>query len=606
MSIRQLPSARWTVPGTSGGIASGWYVYTYQPGTSTAKATYTDYTGNTANTNPIVLDSRGEATIWWDGTYKVAVYTGDKDAGGVLVWTQDNYGEGTTSVLQGNFNLVKNGSFEQDTNGDGVPDDWTVVEYTGGTVALDTTDQIHGAQSLKFTSVGTGGGYATSDLYEVEGSRTYPVSFVTQSSVATVHNKVDVIWYTAAQAVISTSTVHDDTATNPTSWTDYAYAATAPATARYAAVRVFGCVDDDAQAGSTWYDNVIMDAAAAGLFPNVNAAVNASDEELDYLDIATLGTGAASKAVVLDAGEDYVWPPTGILTYGVLKDPAGTTILPTGSEINLLDGAEIRGWNIDNAVYASKSADISAQETSVAAIAFRADGTSMYILGLINDTVYQYTLSTAWDVSTASYASKSFSIATEEGTPGGLAFSSDGTAMYIVGSVADTVYQYTLSTAWDVSTAASAAKSVSVAAQEGQAGALAFSSDGTAMYVIGSVNVTVYQYTLATAWDVSTASYASKSFAVSSYSPSIQGLVFKSDGMAMYMVGSTTDDTVYQFSLTTAWDVSTAVSAYKTFSVASQDTIPSDLSMSSDGTKMYIAGFDTDAIYQYKTGVLVA
>lgn len=59
----------------------------------------------------------------------------------------------------------------------------------------------------------------------------------------------------------------------------------------------------------------------------------ASVAELNYLDLATLGTGAASKAVVLDAGEDYIWPPTGVLTYG------GTAITATGAELNLLDGA---------------------------------------------------------------------------------------------------------------------------------------------------------------------------------------------------------------------------------------------------------------------------
>lgn len=53
--------------------------------------------------------------------------------------------------------------------------------------------------------------------------------------------------------------------------------------------------------------------------------------EINYLDIAALGTGAASKAVVLDAGEDYIWPATGVLTYG------GTGITATGAELNILD-----------------------------------------------------------------------------------------------------------------------------------------------------------------------------------------------------------------------------------------------------------------------------
>ena len=42
----------------------GGLVYTYQAGTTTPKATYTDSTGVTAQSNPVVLDSRGEASIW--------------------------------------------------------------------------------------------------------------------------------------------------------------------------------------------------------------------------------------------------------------------------------------------------------------------------------------------------------------------------------------------------------------------------------------------------------------------------------------------------------------------------------------------------------------
>lgn len=66
---------------------------------------------------------------------------------------------------------------------------------------------------------------------------------------------------------------------------------------------------------------------------NILDGVTATAAELNYLDITTLGTGAASKAVVLDAGDDYTWPATGVLTYGVLND--GTTALTaTVAEIN--------------------------------------------------------------------------------------------------------------------------------------------------------------------------------------------------------------------------------------------------------------------------------
>lgn len=83
-----------------------------------------------------------------------------------------------------------------------------------------------------------------------------------------------------------------------------------------------------------WY---VEDAAAiitTTTEANILDGVTSSAAEINYLDITTLGTGAASKAVVLDAGDDYTWPATGVLTYGVLKDSAATTIAATGAEIN--------------------------------------------------------------------------------------------------------------------------------------------------------------------------------------------------------------------------------------------------------------------------------
>lgn len=73
------------------------------------------------------------------------------------------------------------------------------------------------------------------------------------------------------------------------------------------------------------------------------ASSAASPTELAYLDITTLGTGAASKAVVLDSGEDYIWPASGQLTYG------GTAITATGAELNILDGVTATTAEINNA-----------------------------------------------------------------------------------------------------------------------------------------------------------------------------------------------------------------------------------------------------------------
>ena len=71
----------------NGAPLSGGLLYTYAAGSTTPLATYTDSTGNFANTNPIVLDSRGEANVWLGAdSYKLALYT----SAGVLIWTVDN------------------------------------------------------------------------------------------------------------------------------------------------------------------------------------------------------------------------------------------------------------------------------------------------------------------------------------------------------------------------------------------------------------------------------------------------------------------------------------------------------------------------------------
>jgi hypothetical protein len=60
---------------------------TFAAGTSTPKATYSDAAATVANANPVVLDARGEATVYWQGAYRVQLET----AAGAVIWTVDNF-----------------------------------------------------------------------------------------------------------------------------------------------------------------------------------------------------------------------------------------------------------------------------------------------------------------------------------------------------------------------------------------------------------------------------------------------------------------------------------------------------------------------------------
>ncbi len=88
----------------SGVILSGGKLYTYAAGTTTPRASYTSSSGNTAHTNPIILDSAGRVPggeIWLLASpYKFALYTSTD----VLIATYDNIsGIGAAEVQVNNF-----------------------------------------------------------------------------------------------------------------------------------------------------------------------------------------------------------------------------------------------------------------------------------------------------------------------------------------------------------------------------------------------------------------------------------------------------------------------------------------------------------------------
>jgi hypothetical protein len=83
----------------------GGKVYTYQAGTTTPQATYTDNTGATANPNPVILNARGEASIWLSGANFKFKLT---DANDVEIWTVDYISapiSGVSPALSGNVTI---------------------------------------------------------------------------------------------------------------------------------------------------------------------------------------------------------------------------------------------------------------------------------------------------------------------------------------------------------------------------------------------------------------------------------------------------------------------------------------------------------------------
>ena len=141
---------------------NGGLIYTYQAGSSTALATYTDINGTTANSNPIVLDSSGrlpnEVWLTYGYNYKFVV----KTSASVTLGTYDNlYGIiGVAGISTGTTIPTGMISLWYGSIGS-VPTGWYLCDGTNGTPDLRDRFVI-GAGSTY--SVGATGGSTTVTL----------------------------------------------------------------------------------------------------------------------------------------------------------------------------------------------------------------------------------------------------------------------------------------------------------------------------------------------------------------------------------------------------------------------------------------------------------
>jgi len=232
---------------------------------------------------------------------------------------------------------------------------------------------------------------------------------------------------------------------------------------------------------------------------------------------------------------------------------------------------------------------------------FNSDGTKMYTIDDSDDKVYQFSLSSAYNISTASYDSVSLDISSQLTGPQGFCFNNDGTSLYAVGENNDTVYQYTLSSAYNLSTGSYANKSFSIGSQQDVAGQVQFNNTGTRMYIAGESEDKVFQYTLSSAFDVSTASYNSVNFDHSSQDTGVTSMAFNSDGTKMFLLGRSSN-AVHQYSLSSAYDLSTTSYDNLSFSVTGQASTQQGITFNADDTKMYITDYGVN-IYQYTSNL---
>lgn len=244
-------------------------------------------------------------------------------------------------------------------------------------------------------------------------------------------------------------------------------------------------------------------------------------------------------------------------------------------------------------------------------IRFKPDGTKVFILegSLASKPLRQYTLSTPFDISTHSstYVTLSTYDSSDTSFQGGvtLDFKPDGTEMWL-GDFYGMIRHYNLSTAWDISTASFSGDDWN--SLNGTGGtrltSMQWARDGDYLYTTDPNTDKVWRHAFNTAYDI-TSSYVSTSGGQMTSSTNTvenipRGVFISSDGKKAYVSGNRLDE-ILMYDLSTAWDI-TGVSSTpdSTLAFGQSEGSSSDITFSTNGKFMYISGLTTDTIIQYE------
>ena len=232
------------------------------------------------------------------------------------------------------------------------------------------------------------------------------------------------------------------------------------------------------------------------------------------------------------------------------------------------------------------------------------DGTKMF-LATSSDYIRQYSLSTPFDPSSASYV-REWSHVQYEGNSYGFDISPDGQYLILCGHDKDGIILFNMSTPWDLSTISYGAipykKYDNLATATGVSDAstysFEFNNDGTKVYFVAP-NDRVAQRTLSTAYDISTAGGVTYyTMSTSPLNRTARSIRWKPDGTKFWILCDGYND-LFEFSVSTAWDVSSTVTEGNSVDLGTWETGPYDFQFYNSGSNLLVLGMTGDVFDRF-------
>src|SRR6185437_2204577 len=176
---------------TSGQTCKNCQLFSYAAGTTTPQPTYTDSSGTVQNTNPIILDAAGGASIWMGATpYKFVL----EDAQGNTIWTVDNVPGGTSLGACTSPNAIQ------------------AANSSGSAVTCDATITINTvAHTINVGGTVPAAHFTLTNLNPINSNWTFDVTSQTTAfaSISPLTTKGDLLTFGTAPAVLAKGTDGD-------------------------------------------------------------------------------------------------------------------------------------------------------------------------------------------------------------------------------------------------------------------------------------------------------------------------------------------------------------------------------------------------------------
>lgn len=247
-------------------------------------------------------------------------------------------------------------------------------------------------------------------------------------------------------------------------------------------------------------------------------------------------------------------------------------------------------------------------DSNVSQIYWRPDG-KMFFWFEAGDNFRRISCSTPWDMSTGVQDQTAF-MASWFGITANYAFwfRRDGLKVYFCDQVHDGFIEFSLRTAWDISQSSlirhnedfnGVAQFMDAGGYNDVIWGCKFGDSGNKFYVMVLTDDDIRQYSLSTAYDVTSITYDGLVDLNSNGGNSGPiGFDWKPDGSTLWIV-DIVGDVVAEYSVTTAWDITSGITEEQTFSVAGQETAPTDITWKPDGSMFFICGIAGRGIDTY-------